>query len=96
MGQQINDSGVFSGQKIVDVSGVNPPVTVALYPGPGNTSRWEYSATPGAAGNPAAAKWWPGSGDVTGPTIDTIEGACHAIRFIRVSGSDADEFEVTA
>ncbi|WP_282213512.1 hypothetical protein [Methylococcus capsulatus] len=96
MGQQINDSGVFSGEKVVDVSGIHPPITVALYPGAGNTSRWEYSATPGAADAPAAAKWWPGSGDVTAPTIDTIEGACHAIRFARASGSSEDEYEVTA
>lgn len=91
-----NFSGIVgSAPVVVDLSSYEPPFSVGLTVGPGNTSRWEYSRSLNAAQNPAAAKWWPGSqGDVTSDTDDVILGTVTAVRFTRVIGSANDAYEV--
>ncbi|SMF93906.1 hypothetical protein SAMN02949497_1202 [Methylomagnum ishizawai] len=82
---------------VVDVSGSPGPVTVTVIPGAGNTSKAEYSTTPGAATHPGAANWqaWP-PGTVSVIATDVFLGRLAALRFTRVTGSATDTYEVLA
>ncbi|HWO99178.1 MAG TPA: hypothetical protein VNL74_00920 [Methylococcus sp.] len=98
MARQINVKGYVAGSPVViNLEAVDPPLTITLIPGAGNTSRCEYSTTPGAAGDPGTAAWiaWPGD-VVSTPTTDVVVGPVSALRFTRVSGSSQDSYEVLA
>jgi hypothetical protein len=57
----------------------------------------ELSTTLGAAATPASANWiaW-NNGDVSTITQDVLYGRLTALRFTRVSGTNADTYEVMA
>ncbi len=98
VGKTLYRSGTISDANpiTVDLSQARPPISVTLVPGSGNTSRWEYSITQGAAVMPGTAVWQAGSGDVTALTADVLLGPVQAVRFTRVSGSASDAYEVMA
>jgi hypothetical protein len=55
--------------------------TVTAAPGASGSMLVEYSTTPRAAGDPAAAVWinWP-AGSVSSPTSDTLDSPITAVR----------------
>lgn len=58
-----------------------PPVTVNAVPTAGGSALVEYTLTPSAIDNPAAATWiaWPPS-SVTSAAVDTLDAAVVALR----------------
>lgn len=93
----IISESVTATAKVVDTSDFKAPITITAIPGSGNTSKVEFSTTPGAAVAPASATWqaW-GSGTVSSTTTDVFIGRLTALRFTRVSGSSTDTYEVVA
>lgn len=67
--------------RILDMLAYDYECTVTAVPGAGGSMLIEYSTTPRAAGNPAAATWsnWP-AGSVTARTSDTLESPVTALR----------------
>ena len=92
-----SDTVNSSTAKTVDLTLIAPPYTITLIPGASNTSRCELSTTLGAAATPASANWiaW-NNGDVSTITQDVLYGRLTALRFTRVSGTNADTYEVMA
>lgn len=80
---------------VVDCYKLQPPITITVIPGSGNTSSVEASTTLDAVANPAGAVWiaWP-AGTVSGASRDVFTGHLTALRFTRVTGSSTDGFEV--
>jgi hypothetical protein len=77
------------------------PFSVAITPGSGNTSKCEFTLTPGAvamiaAGNGASVNWQPWSlGTVAVPSSSTFNSPCDALRFTVVSGTSNDVVEIS-
>jgi hypothetical protein len=67
--------------KVVDMLAFDYECTVTAVPGASGSIQIEYSTTPRAAGNPAAASWsnWP-AGSVSARTSDTLESPITALR----------------
>ncbi len=67
--------------RVVDMLPFDYECTVTAVPGASGSLQIEYSTTPRAAGNPAAALWsnWP-AGTVSARTSDTLESPITAIR----------------
>lgn len=80
---------------IVDLSNYNPDYTFAVFPGSGNISKVQISFTNGAANNPNSANWfdWP-NGSVSSASYLSFGSPVQAVRFVRVSGSASDTYEV--
>lgn len=67
--------------RVLDMMAYDYECTVTAIPGATGSMVVEYSTTPRAAGNPAAATWsnWP-AGSVTARTSDTLESPVTALR----------------
>ena len=86
----------------LNLNGAFPPApfSVAIFPGSGNTSKCEFTLTPGAvaliaAGNGAQVNWQPWSlGTVATPSSTTFNSPCEALRFTVVTGSSNDAVEI--
>lgn len=82
---------------VVDVSNIATPFNVAVFPGAGDTTKVEFSATPNAAANPAGANWQAVTGlsavAAATPAYATMYGAM-ALRLTRTAGTGTDTVEV--
>ena len=83
---------------IVDVRNMGTPFTIAVYPGAADTTKVEFSTSPSAVDNPAAANWQVVTGlsavVAATPAYATMTGGCVALRLTRSAGASTDTIEV--
>lgn len=90
VGKPLVMSGVISDPNpvTIDLRQARPPIKVAVTPGSGNVARVEVL-------NAGTWSSWP-YGDVSIPTVDSIESPVSSLRISKVSGSTSVTYEVMA
>lgn len=91
----VQQGAVTTTAVVINMENLAAPISVTVIPGSGNTSKCEISTTRQASESPGSANWqsWT-PGTVSAITTLFLQGKVTALRFTRVTGSSADQYEV--